>query len=437
MVGRSLVYHQSMTPAQHSEGFWERPGLNALVAVVVVSAALAVLFATEQNAVSEGGLAITSKSRQAFGSLSALSGAAASTAERSSGTLTAAADRANGSGAEPSSLLYAPNQYTFVLTGEVPAVGDSELPVYKRVADPNFLTGTSLGDSARLNLGSFPGLAVQQLTLKDEQGYSIMLDMVQGSIYIADSSSSATVSEPLKEGQLLSADEAIAIARQFLSDKGVALEGYGEPELREQYDWSTMAATGGVAMPEMGFYNEYQEVLFPLQVNGKNLLYVSGEPAGIAVSVSARTKRVYSVAGITSRTYEQSLYPVEQDTNKIKSSAEQGGYYGRYYYAAERGGEPVQSGGRISIKLGIPEQRYVSFSTYDEKGESVYFIPAYLFPVLDPPSGYTQKWVTVPLVPELLESVGPSDLPVPVPLKGADAVAPASGASTANTGTAL
>ncbi len=193
---------------------------------------------------------------------------------------------------------------------------------------------------------------------------------------------------------LISNEEAILIAENFLNDFGINRGTYGEGVVNYNFHqiYETSANKAELYVPEE------TTIIFPILVDGKEVKDQGGQAYGLYVNVSSRYKKVSGLTNLLPNRYEVSAYEAFNDAEEIKKLAEQGGlnFYKDSYTTKE-----------IKVYLGTPSlilsQQFQYGSGYDHNTEL--FVPALSFPVLrlsEDTEFFYQKNVVIPLVKDLI-----------------------------------
>lgn len=335
---------------------------------------------------------------------------------------------------------YQSAQYRFVYRGNEIKGLSKEVEVLRRTSGGLVLPNASGLNQALLNFGlnlsGFSELGVTQVTLNQDtsQGYSLYVDFENGQMNLNQNmryekqpwlecrDEACSEGYRLRESDVLSDKELVAIAKQFLAKHGVGLGVYGEPVV--QNEWQ--AAYDKLSARDRATYYipDVMTVLFPLRIQGQGV-YEGFQPVGLGVGVSLRDKSVTGVWNLTTQNYESSTYPAISEATQVIAAAEQGGYGSGYGVSAPKpfmlplapGQPPVQERSAVrseptaEVELGTPERAYLKVWTYRaemSQGEELY-VPAFVFPVARVPQGVEiyQKYVVVPLVHEFWSAGGP------------------------------
>ncbi|MBI3952528.1 MAG: hypothetical protein HY336_01065 [Candidatus Doudnabacteria bacterium] len=323
---------------------------------------------------------------------------------------------------------FQPVYYKYVYKGEPLAFADDKRPVLKRMKPDNLADLSGLMDALGLgmvNLRSFGNSKLQSISLGEENGYSINVDAVNGSISISGywpktlMMETGAAQQPeladVPENQIL-----IGIANDFMSAHGISLEGYSEPEVLDEWKlFYEMSVKQGSPI----YFPEVINVVYPLKINDQVVLDESGNKTGIVVAVDIRNKKVASVWDLSTRNYQSSLYDAETDAAKIIEVAGRGGVYG--YYPSECSTPLITPDGRsispksackiVEVELGSPIIQPVKMWNYRDNQSQELLIPSVVFPILNAPDElYYRKTVVVPLIKEFLNN---QNVPYPMPLE--------------------
>lgn len=217
--------------------------------------------------------------------------------------------------------------------------------------------------------------------------------------------------------------EAIAIADQFIKEYQVSLEGYGQPKVydygnnwRILYEQATDKST--FAFPES------VNIVYPLTLEGKEVLDEGGNPTGIYITIDIRSRKVSNLYGLETKQFERSNYIGVTDKSRLMKVAERGGYHNAIYDGASR---------VVNLHLDTPTVEMVKIwytTDYTKPGQDLY-VPALVFPIKDwEKNNYWRKNVIVPLVQDILDNENPGGQPIPLTSPVADPVANVKGAAT-------
>ncbi len=314
-------------------------------------------------------------------------------------------------------------QYRFVYKGEALAGLEATQSVYKRI-----IPGQSHSLAERvisvlsfglLDLTNFHNSALQSFVLNEdvEYGYNVNVDVSQGSVNIYQNwekwpqpfnncrDEKCFEQSRLKKEDMLSAQESINIADNFLVTYGISKEAYGQPQIRE--DWVQIYEKMPVADRVNFYYPETVQVVYPKLIDSKEVFDESGFSYGLTLQVDIRTKKVSSMYELTTQQYEKSEYVGETDAQRIQKIAEQGGFRNYVYNSPNTK--------IINLELGTPSKEMVNmwYAKDGKSGEPLY-VPALVFPITNyDKSNYWRRNVIVPLIKEMLDSDN-NGAPIPV-----------------------
>lgn len=290
--------------------------------------------------------------------------------------------------------------------GAIPAIG-SKAYVYSRSKDQSMIQDFSQllqgVNSPLLNLDKLQNIQASSISFSEDRefGYEVNILPKEGTVYIYANwlkwpnpyagCDDAVCSENLnlKAGDMPSDEELVGIANSFMGEYGISREGYGEAEVVKTYlDVYASKDQTNVFIPDI------ISVVYPLKVGGVKAYDLSGEKDGIFVDINIRYKKVSAVRNLYAGSFESSGYDAETDAEKIKSIAEKGGLYADYAYN--------DAGARtVFVELGTPSIEFIKTWKYDADKQAgrEYFVPSYVFPILNKPEGYFyKKFVIVPAI---------------------------------------
>lgn len=295
--------------------------------------------------------------------------------------------------------------YTYAYTGELPALTDTQLEVYRRAK--GFGTGgavNALKDAAggMVNLGVLSNTSLQAFTLLEnrEFGYSVSVDPKEGSISFYQNYLQWPQSydqAPLTAADVPSDEETIKIANDFMNAYSISQNGYGTPFVQSQWRNQNPVAMNGTK--DLVLYApDVVNVIYPLTVNGAETYDESGNPQGLSVNVNVRHKKVDSMWNLNNQRYETSKYDAVTDTADIKAVLGRGGLYSY----------PAPEAKKVELQVGEPTRILMRtwLQSPDAKEGSDVYVPALRFPVTSekPQGSYIPDAVVVPLVKELINN---------------------------------
>ncbi len=331
--------------------------------------------------------------------------------------------------------------FKYVYKGEALNLEDTSAAVYRRIkgddaAAKNMASLISAASFSGLDFSAFSNLKAANVTLMEDKdlGLVISFDFNEGNINIYENWEKWTYPERdacgneqscwdryrLKIGDVPADADLIAMADKFLTTHAVNLDHYGTAIVdnywRDSYEQTA---------DKTNFYiPEYATVIYPLLIDGQAVRDQSGNYAGLRVTINLNKKAASGLNGLVPYRYESSQYDLETASETIVKIAENGGWNGNYYFQAEN----VQT-----IELGTPEKAYVQIYRYVGNRNEELLVPALIFPVINVPSGayyYGQKYVTVPLVKEMLSDLGNQPIPMPYMIKEGGGASGSTGASS-------
>ena len=297
--------------------------------------------------------------------------------------------------------------YRYVYRGDPATLVVSNLPVLRR------LKGGSAGAAlaklvgnvsfAGIDLASFPGSSVENITFVQNQdyGYMINLNFSEGIASINQNwprwqtaDSLAEVYQPLSLNDLPEEQKLIDLANQFIASHKISLTGYGQPVVRN--DWRQWLNAENTYVPDI------ISVVYPGQINHQPVYTQDGSPDGLNVNIDIRRMRVTDL-WLKTQQYESSDYPLETEVDKILALAEVGGWQNWGYPEATR---------TVTLELGRPKTGYIQIWNYAEGKNEELLVPALIFPVTNQPEdqNFYRQNIVVPLVQDLFQA------PQPMPL---------------------
>jgi hypothetical protein len=304
--------------------------------------------------------------------------------------------------------------YEYVYTGDNFSLEEDSVPVYQRVTvddlGKKYANQLADFDFGILNTGKFKDTEVMSMNIAEDRefGYSVYFNFSDGSLSInANWNEWPRDNDQMKESDLLSSDELINIADNFVNDYSFDMSDYGDPIVNDNWKRS---------YGESDYIPDAIDVIYPFKIEDREVYDDSGNPTGMTVNVNMRYKKVSSVHGIYRSDFNFSDYEAETDYNKVIKVAENGGIWSSYSY-----NDPDKT---ITLELGTPERglvRHWHYTGDGEKGSSELYAEALIFPItnLDEiEETFYKKYIVVPLVKEILDTIDLSDNEViePMPL---------------------
>jgi hypothetical protein len=326
--------------------------------------------------------------------------------------------------------------YKYNYVGEeftVPELGD----VYKKVTSPN--AGQALAQNFQKDLGlldlrKFKNTSLSNFSISEDRefGYQVSFNFVDNIVSINQNwdkwpnpnkdcrDNACFESNKLKIEDVPSDAEIISIAKAGINNYGIDTSMYGEPKInkawRRSYDMAEVKSEA--------YIPDTISVIYPLRIEGKEVVEDYGYGVGLNVNVNIRYNKVSGINNIALNDFEVSSYPLEQDIDRLLKFAKQGGLYKRNYISEESRD--------VVVELGTPEVSLVANWKYNEetgRGEN-YYVPALVFPIVNEVDNkyYNRQSVSIPLLPELLDKAEEEDnnpvhpMPLPRIMEGEGAV---------------
>ena len=393
------------------------------------------LFSKETNIISKG--------KNAFGALSAVnsvpqaimadgqevgarmsvsSDAAAPTPSAPVANNPVSSKSAIGYGGGGTDMMIAPySVFKFVYKGDPLELTETEGTVYKRIKN-QINTGGVMTDILRritlglLDLRKFQNTKLQSFTVMEDRdfGYMVTVNSQENSVYINENWERWVTPDRkcqdeacfqryrIQPKDMPSDSEIINIANKFLDSYGIPRSNYGEPVVQKYWQAELMRSSD----PASIYLPDTVNVVYPFKVGDQVVSDEGGHPSGMNVGVNIRVKRVSSVSDLSEPNYESSSYALETDAARVIKVAESFGYYGG----------PTPPAGTKEVALGTPTKALVRSWIYGNNASTELFVPALVFPVVNPSPEVYQKSVVVPLAKEILDQR--AKMPQPIPFDG-------------------
>ncbi|MBU1130877.1 hypothetical protein KJ840_01980 [Patescibacteria group bacterium] len=412
-------------------------GVVAILLLIIVPT----IYLTKQGAVIplSFNLNISKTSDNAFGSLSAEQGdkSANLTAEDGIGAaapIVASENIRVQGGGGGGYAMPAPDfiSYSYIYSGGEITVPADKMEVLKRIKEaglgPNLEAFLEKFSFDSVDLGKFAGSKLQNISFAEnkEFGYIININMEEGALVIYENylkwpnpfkdcgDEKCYQQNQLKISDIPDDQTIINIANKFVNEYGINTNGYGQPVVDSRWRQSYESYPD----QENFYVPDTLSVIYPQTINGQPVYDESGYEQGLTININIRYNKVSNVTNFFSQNYQSSAYQTA-DADTIKASAENGGYHNYLYYDA--------SGQTDELELGSPELAYIKIWNYRSGQTDELIVPAYIFPLLNPPAapGFYKKNVVVPLIKELLEADESRPIIEPMPLlKESSATAP-------------
>lgn len=309
--------------------------------------------------------------------------------------------------------------YEYVYTGEDFSVEESQMDVLKQKAG-TFSSGSLNSVVQSLNLGvvdlsTFRNMEVQDISMvQDEEfGYIINVSTRRGSVSINQNWERWKSIQPTCQDQACwdayqltpadvpSNEKLIEIANAFLAEHNIDLSSYGDPQIDRSWETTAMPERSSIRVPDV------QQVIYPLEINGKRSYDSAGNPSGLWVGVNVRANRVSHVNNIRTLHFEASSYETMRDVDTILDQAKRGGLYSQQFAGAQE---------TIRVEIGTPVVAFVQVHNNIEGRAQELHVPALVFPIIggmDPSKGIWRRNIVVPIVKGVIPNI---DRPVPMPL---------------------
>jgi len=290
---------------------------------------------------------------------------------------------------------YVSTSYTYVFDGTLPDLSGLSDLVYKRetnVTVPSDIARViSTSTIGSFDLSQLSNLKLQNIYLSQDQdqGYSIGIDFVYGSLYLNQNwnTQSEIIYTPLAASEVPPFADLVAAADQFLESFHVDRTGYGAGQV-----------TSAVSFQEGSSYiPDTATVVYPRGLDGKTIWDLFGSPQGILVYVNVRTKEVTGLNMELGNQFTTSSYTMTTDETALRDVLARGGLYGW----SDPSADVV-----YTVKVGDPIYGLANYSLYQNGKTEYLYLPALYFPVIEVPEG-AQIWqdaIVVPLTQEVLNA---------------------------------
>ncbi len=300
--------------------------------------------------------------------------------------------------------------YNFTYIGDELETVEDKIAVLKRLKETG---GTNLNQFLNkinfdaLNLSKFSDSNLKNLSFAQDKdfGYFININLEDGSININENYNTWPHPERdcrdeqcyekyrLNISQVPDNETLISIANKFISEYGLDVSMYGQPEINQNWKeaYETASSQKNIYIPES------ISVIYPLMINNKYVYDQGGNKQGLNININLKYKKISGVYNFTSQNYQSSDYDAETDTSKIIELAKNGGLIKIYQYP-----EATKT---VEVKLDTPTISYVKIWNYNSDNSEEIIVPAYIFPVINygDDSGFWQKNIIVPLAKDFLE----------------------------------
>ncbi len=294
-------------------------------------------------------------------------------------------------------------KFDFVYEGEIPAIDDVQI-VLERIKDnsPELVSSNNGIEFPFISLNAFENLEIENISYQQnkEFGYTFYYNTHDKSVNVqknwkqwpnvyADCFTDACHEKlRLTEEDLLPNNEAIELAQNFLDSLGVDMSSYGQPEVDNQ--WRMHQPQPLTWVPDQ------ISVVYPLQIEGKDVYQQWQGKSGIRVDIDIRHKKAASAYPIRDENFKEVRYAgVSQRV--FEEMIESGGLVGGFPQPLDEEDE------KEKLYLSDPQLVLIETSHYDDRTQESkqLFIPAFRFTVKDLPQDYEIRGnddVLIPLV---------------------------------------
>ncbi|MDD3303196.1 MAG: hypothetical protein PHN31_06590, partial [Candidatus Gracilibacteria bacterium] len=298
----------------------------------------------------------------------------------------------------PDTQNYVSEIYRFSFSGDLNLELKGKMPVYKKEKKVSYNTDFSNSlkklNFAGVDIGSFGNIGVSNISFveNDDFGLNIFVDFENSSLSMYRNwlKWPQTDYEQTSKNVLLDENEILSISNDFLSKHKIDLSKYGKPKVETSYVVAYKNFISTNTIPE--YSQNFVNVVYPLIIDGNEVVEESGENSGVRIEVSLADKKVSGLNGLVVDNYLKSDYDTEENTKNILKVANVGGKYGFNNALTE-------NAKYIDLKLKNPKLKYVSSYIFRNNVNQLYLIPSIVFEVeKDGNSSYYSDYVIVPLV---------------------------------------
>lgn len=326
---------------------------------------------------------------------------------------------------------YVHTQYNYVFRGSGITLPTGDVNVLKRLKSSVNVPGVNLNaDLGIFSMASFPGLKLESISAYQDttNGYTVYVSARDGSVSIGQNWEKWSHPEMncrddacyqrlrLKMTDVPNDEEIIAIADQFLKERGFKLGNVGTPYVDNMWKqhYETMSNKADFYVPEQ------MSVVYPILVEGEEVYEEFGGKTGVSVSIDIRNKKVAGVWNLFNQSYQGSDYAAVTSEQTVLD------------YLAQLDKTPAEWLGpgaktqTLDVELGAPTMGYVHMFKYENNANEDLYVPALVFPITKQPVGkdlyFNRQFVTVPLAADLLKQQ--NNQPRPMPLEDGPAMRP-------------
>lgn len=323
-------------------------------------------------------------------------------------------------------------EYDYVYEGDIKDL-ESSVSVFRRNPSSKSVSLASLGSAFNLgtiDLGSFAGMNLDSATFSQNRpyGYQITVNLRDSSVYLDAQwdqwpqskcqTEACWQAQRVKISDVPADDVLLGIAKSFVDAHGIDLSQYGEPVVDNAWKRDYERAVS----PDQAYVPDQIRVIYPLQVDGKDVYDQSGMKTGVSIGVQIKERKVINVYGLMGRSYEKSAYEGVTDQAVIKDYLSKiDNYYGGGVMPMERVMAPGTPGNTqqiqtVTVVLGEPVVSFVQYYRYDKAISEELLVPSLVFRVKEVKGGdagmYYRSNVVVPLAKEMLELQQPIMMPM-------------------------
>lgn len=299
---------------------------------------------------------------------------------------------------------YEITQQRYIYSGELPT-DVSGFPIYKwvnaMIENDKVKSVISSLKIDQFDLSQLQNTTLTNVTLKEnkENWFRVTLDFEGGYLSVYRDYNYAYYQRMQTQNQnfqRLSNEEALNLAKEFVSKYKLNISQFGDPYVEETQQ---PVAYDMVSSSSPAYVDPYVQIVFPTKVDGKNVNERYGQNAWLRLSISSQDK---SVQGFSLKV--EKLAPTNEaklitDQARIKKIIEKGWYEYNYDYWT------WYTVKYQDIELTNARVEYVKVDTYVE-WVNTYYAPALVFDVVKPtdPNIYAQNKIIVPLVDKAYET---------------------------------
>lgn len=297
----------------------------------------------------------------------------------------------------PTEPEWTPEVYRYNFSWAINILIPDNLPVYKKSTSNNvwktFAENVANFTFNWLDVSRFSDLSAGNISLNQdkEYGYSINIDFSNGYLNIYknwDKWPQAT--DESKKTVLLSDSEILKITNDFLKDYNIDVSKYGWAKIDSNYLQIMETYSRSKKMPD--YVTNTTSVVYPLLVDGKEVMEESWWLSGLRVEIDLTEKKVTSLQWLSVTNYLKAEYNIERNTDNILKIANVGWRFGL-------DAQKYENAKYIDITLKNPKLQYIRTYNYSNNWQEEFLIPAIIFETEKSENGnYYWTTVTVPLI---------------------------------------